>query len=102
MHIKQYSHINPNFDAGHVLIPLFIVSCIYCSEKKKKQFSIVGPPWDGQHFVDLHHTASKIMSHLLTKDLIKNLVKPGHKRHISAIQSNILIVHPHLLKKVVN
>ncbi len=39
---------------------------------------------------------------LLTKDLIKDLVKPGHKRHIAAVQSNILIIHPHLLRKQVN
>lgn len=40
-------------------------------------------------------------SFLLTKDLIKNLVEPRHKCHITAVQSSILIKHPHLLMKEV-
>lgn len=32
-----YSHINVDFDAGHALVPLLIVSCIYWGEEKKKQ-----------------------------------------------------------------
>lgn len=36
----------------------------------------------------------------LTKDLVKNLVKPRYKRHVTAVQSSLLIIHPHLLKKV--
>lgn len=33
----------------------------------------------------------------LTEDLVKNLVKPRHKCHLTAVQSNLLIIHPHLL-----
>ena len=81
-----------------MLLSLCLLSAAFTEEKKTKMFQ------QNRHNgmvknVSIHITQSKLRSCPLTKDLIKNLVKPRNKRYIPTVQSNIFIIDPHLLRK---
>lgn len=78
-----------------MLLSLCLLSAAFTVEKEECDLS-------GWLTLCLWYTPSTTQSFLLTKYLIKNLVKPRYKCHITAVQSNLLIIHPHLLRREVN